>query len=103
MNELLDQENGDAGISHLLQALENRLDDDRCKAKRHLVRDEQLWFHCERPAQGKHLLFPSGQASRSLASSRPEDWKKSDGPFNGGIPFGTPSGSAGGHLQVVEH
>jgi hypothetical protein len=50
MDELLDQEDRDTGISHLLQALENRLDNDRCKAERHLVGDEQLRLDRERTA-----------------------------------------------------
>jgi hypothetical protein len=58
MGELFDQKNRDAGVSHLLQALENRLDDNRCKTKRRLIRNEELGFACERPAQRSICCSP---------------------------------------------
>ena len=103
MDELFDQEDRDTGVSHLLHTLEDGVDDDRCKAERHLVCNEQLRLDRKRSAQRKHLLLSSGEATRSLVSSAPKDWEQLDGSRDSGLSFSASSSTAGGHPQVVDH
>src|SRR5205814_4888200 len=63
---LLDEEHGRAGGADLTDDTEDLLDQNRCKAKRWLVEQEQTWPGHEGSSDGEHLLLTAAQGSAAL-------------------------------------
>src|SRR3990172_8717008 len=63
---ILDDEDGDAGVVHLLDDLEVLLDEDRREPHRGLVHEQELRARHERPSHRHHLLLAARERSREL-------------------------------------
>ena len=67
MHVLLDQQNGQPRLLQLLQRLEQLIDDDRRKAERQLVDDQDVGIRHQAAGDRHHLLLAAGQRAGDLA------------------------------------
>lgn len=66
---LFDEEDGDALGADVFDDVENLRNDDRGKAKRGFVQEQDFRLHHQAATDGKHLLFAAGECTRALAAA----------------------------------
>src|SRR5581483_4326821 len=98
---LLDDEDRDAGLVHLLDDLEVALDEDGREAHRRLVHQEQLRPRHQRPPHRDHLLLPARQGPCELRPPLVQQREQLVDAVE--VLLVAAAAQVGAHLQVLEH
>src|SRR5580704_16957347 len=102
VDELLDEDDGNAQFDDALEAREHLLDDQRGQAEGDLVRYQQPRLAREHPSERQHLLLAARQRPRGLPPTLAEDREQLDRALDGcgAVSLGR---AVELHLQVLLH